>query len=80
VDEGAVDLERVRGEILEIGKGGIAGAEIVEGERNPEFLAFLDDALDVIDVLQRIRFEDFDFQPFRGDIGKAGENWRAGAR
>ena len=32
VDEGAVDLQRVEGEAVEVGERGVAGAEVVEDE------------------------------------------------
>ena len=36
VDEGAVDLQRVEGEAVEVGERGVAGAEVVEDEANAE--------------------------------------------
>jgi hypothetical protein len=36
LDEGPIDLERVHGEPLEVAEGGVAGAEVVHGELDPE--------------------------------------------
>ena len=36
--EGTIDLDRIEGEALQIGKRGIAGAEIVEAETGAEFV------------------------------------------
>ena len=38
VDEGAVDLQRVEGEAVEVGERGVAGAEVVEDEPHAELV------------------------------------------
>ena len=38
VDEGAVDLQRVEGEAVEVGERGVAGAEVVEDEADAELV------------------------------------------
>ena len=37
-DEGAVDLQRVDGEALQVGHGGVAGAEVVDRDAHAEGL------------------------------------------
>ncbi len=68
--EGAVDLDGIDGQRLEMAKRGEARAEIVERDAAAEFAQRRDEAGRFLDVVQRRGFGDLDDEP-AGDLGPA---------
>ena len=62
MDEGAVDLQRLHGQLLEVGEGRIAGAEIVDGELHAKLAAFGDALRNLRQILQGGGFQNLDLQ------------------
>ena len=62
-DEGAVDLQLLEREVDEVAEVGIAGAEIVDGDRDAHVGKLLQDHRRALAVLHHRRFGDFEFQP-----------------
>src|SRR3954471_12885517 len=60
VDEGLVDLERVDREAPQVAQRRVAGAEVVEGQPDPEVLEQLDLAGRLRGVLREQRFGDLE--------------------
>src|SRR5581483_4372232 len=63
--EGAVDLELVDRKTLEIRQRRVAGAEIVEGERDSDALELTHDADRILGVVHGHALGDFELQRFR---------------
>ena len=68
-DENSVDLDGVDLQMLEIGEGGEADAEVVEVDAATELVQRFDHALGVVQVGHRSRFSDFDNQAAWVDAG-----------
>ena len=62
VDEGAVDLERVEREALEVVERAVAGAEVIDGQGEAEFLEGLQRALPALHVLHQHPFGELELE------------------
>ena len=62
VDEGAVDLDRVEGEALEIGQRRITGAEIVQCEAGPEIADARQDLRRIFRILHHQALGQFELE------------------
>jgi hypothetical protein len=67
VHEGLIDFEDINGKALEKGEGGVAGAEVVEGEGDTQFAAGVNDLRNLGHVRQGGTFEHLDFEARRID-------------
>ena len=68
-DEGAVDLERVDGELAEVGEGAVAGAEVVDRDAHAECLEGGEAGGGLVDVLHERGLGDLERQ--RGGVEAA---------
>ena len=71
--ETLVDLQRGDRQALQVGERGVSGAEIVEGEPYAEVEAFVDDARNAGQILQRAGFQDLQLQVAAPDRAVARE-------
>ncbi len=67
LDKGLVDLDIVHGELLEVAERGIAGAEVVDRDRNAQFLEAPEDADGIFLVLHERAFGDLKREEARVD-------------
>ena len=72
-DESLVDLEHVDRQPLQKGERGVAGAEVIESERDAEFAAGVNDLRDLCHVGQGAALKHFDFEAGRINGGVGGE-------
>ena len=72
-NEGLIDFEDVDWKAFEISERGVAGAEVVESERDAEFSAGVNDLGDLRHVGQSAAFEHLDFESRRIDRRVGGE-------
>ena len=68
-DEGAVDLEDVDGETLQVGERRITGAEVVDRNIDAHRLQFIEHCQRPLDVAHQHAFGDFQFEVFRRQAG-----------
>ena len=66
--EGLVDLELVEGETLEVGEAGIAGAEVVDGDRDAQRLELIELPGDLLDVAHHHALGELEGQQAGGDV------------
>ncbi len=75
--EGAVDFEAVDGELLEVAEGGVAGAEVVDGEGDAGAAKFVHFADALVAVAEEGAFGEFEFEEVVGEA-EAGEGLEDG--
>jgi hypothetical protein len=69
-DEGTVDLDRVELEIAEMVEPGIAGAEIVKSDLDPDIAERLQGRLHLIEPSHHRALGDLDLEPLRGEASR----------